>query len=65
MKEFLHRVGIKLTSTKAMAFFLIVAVLAFVELSPSNAEVLMVLVISLFGANAAQHLAVALGKRKE
>jgi hypothetical protein len=40
-------------------------VLAFVELSPSNAEVLMVLVISLFGANAAQHLAVALGKRKE
>lgn len=65
MKEFLHRVGIKLTSTKAMAFFLIVVVLALVPLSEGNAEIMKVLVISLFGANAAQHFAAAFGKRKE
>ena len=59
MREFFTRVGIKLTSTKAMAFFLIVAVLAFVPLTPENADILKVLVISLFGANAAQHLASA------
>ena len=48
-----------------MAFFLIVAVLAFVPLLETNAKTLEVLIVSLFGANAVQHISAAVGKRKE
>jgi hypothetical protein len=65
MMDFLRRVGYKLTSTKSVAFALVLAVLAFVTLPPTNAEVLTVLVVSLFGANAAQHWAAAFAARNK
>lgn len=65
MIDFIKRVGYKLTSTKSVAFAMILAVLAFVGLSDANAEVLKILVISLFGANAAQHWAAAFATRNK
>ena len=65
MREFLERLGVKLTSSKVMAFVAILAVLALVDLPATNADILKVLVVSLFGANAAQHWAAAFSRNKE
>lgn len=64
MREIFKRLLVKVTSSKFLMFLCILAVLCLVDLSPGNADVLITLVIAVFGANAAVHMAGAL-KRKE
>lgn len=63
MREIFKRLLIKATSGKFLMFLAILAVLCLVELTSNNADVMMTLIISVFGANAAVHAAGAL-KRK-
>lgn len=64
MRAIFKRLLVKMTSGKFLMFLCILAVLCLVDLPATNADVLITLVISVFGANAAVHVAGAL-KRKE
>ncbi len=55
MKEFFTRLAFKLTGLKAMFGAAVLAILVVHDLSPENADVMSVLIVTVLGAKAVQY----------
>ena len=60
MKDLIKRIGVKLSGHKALFTIAVLAIICFVQLSPTNAGVLEKLIYAVLGAKAMQYAAGAL-----